>query len=325
MINSLQNYVHKIDLKRLFNRHGEIVVLFFFLVITASASALNPLFLTSANLTNVMRQAAALGVVAIGQTFVILVNGMDLSVGSVATVSGIIAAVMMNGQDEKAFPAILVSILVGTAIGFLIGLTVTKLNIPDFVVTLAFSSIVNGLMFVFTEGREVGAISPNIMSFGLKDYFGIPTTFLIYLVFVAISYVFLRYTRLGRHIYAVGGNKTSARLTGIDVDRVKIFAYMTSGLMASISGLILLTRLAVGYPLAGKDLQLDSVIAVVIGGTSLKGGRGSIIGTLIGAFILCELNNVLNLLGISAFAQIVFKGLIIILVVVMRALGEKKN
>jgi len=319
MINTLR----KFDFKRLFNRHGEVVVLFFFIVITATASIFNPLFLKPLNITNVMRQAAALGAVAIGQAFVILVHGIDLTVGSVATATGIIAAVLMNGQDEKMLPGILLSLLAAIIIGFLVGFAVTKLKLPDFIVTLAFSSMVNGLMFVYTDGREVGAISPNLFAFGLKNFYRIPTAFILCLVIVIIAYFFFRYTRLGRHMYGVGGNAISARLTGINVDKVKIFAYSVSGFMAGISGLILLTRLGVGYPLAGRELQMDSIVAVVIGGTSMSGGRGNILGTFIGAFVISELNNVLNLLGISAFAQIVFKGLIIVLVVIMRAFGDR--
>lgn len=321
MLNILRNNFQYT--RRAIVRHGEIVTLLFFVVLLIFSSIVSPLFLKPNNISNVMRQAAALGIVAIGQTFVILVNGIDLSVGSIATVSGIIAAVLMNGQNERVLPVLLISLCAGAAIGFVSGFFITKFKLPDFIVTLSVLSIVNGFMFLYTKGREVGIVSSNFMSFGSSDVLKIPVTFLICLGITAIAYVVLRFTRLGRHFYAVGGNRVSARLSGINVNRIRILAYVISGFMAALSGLVLLSRIGVGYPLAGADLNLDSIVSVVIGGTALSGGRGSIVGTLFGILILSILNNIFNLIGISAFAQIVFKGIIIVMVVVLRALGEK--
>lgn len=325
MIRNMQNSLKKINFQRLFFRHGEIVVFVFFMAISVLVSFLKPVFLSSLNMTNLMRQAAALGMVAIGQTFVILVNGIDLSVGATASISGVMAAVLMSGQDEMALPAILASLLTGIFIGFINGLITTKMNLPDFIVTLAVSSFFNGFLLVYAGGKEVGAISPSFMNLGLKNVLIFPTSFILCVAFILIAYFFLRYSRLGRHMYAVGGNKISARLSGININLTKTFAYMVSGFTAAVSGLILLTRLAVGYPLAGRELQLDSIVAVVIGGTSLKGGRGSILGAFVGAFVLSELNNVLNLLKINPYTQVAFKGLIIITVVVIRAFGEREK
>ena len=323
MINSLQGVFQKKKMERLFSRHGEIVVFIFLILMMIVASQLSDLFLKPANLSNILRQAAPLGVVAIGQTIVILIFGIDLSVSSVATVASVIAAVMMMGDNEKILPAIAVALGVGIFIGFVNGFLVTKFKLPDFIVTLATWSIVNGLMFVYTQGREVGSVAMDYMLIGSKSFGPFPLTMLIWFSLTALMVFFLRSTRMGRHLFAVGGNAESARLSGINIARVKITAYIISGFLAAMGGLVLLSRLGVGYPLAGRELQLDSIAAVVIGGTSLFGGKGSVLGTLAGVFIISALNNIFNLTGVSAFAQLVLKGLIIIIVVALRARGEK--
>jgi len=323
MIINLKQKIQGFDFHKLFVRHGEIVIFIFFIISTMVISFLNPVFLNPLNLTNLMRQAAALGMIAIGQMIVILVNGIDLSVGMIASISGVMTAVIIGGQQELALPAIIAGLLIGVFIGFLNGFIITKFNLPEFIVTLAIASFFNGLLLVYTGGREVGKISPGLMAFGLKNVLIFPTSFIICIIFIIVTYIFLRYTRIGRHMYAVGGNKVSARLSGINVNLTKTVAYMISGFTAAAGGLILLTRLGVGYPLAGRELQLDSVVAVVIGGTSLKGGRGSILGAFAGAIVLSQINNVLNLFRINPYTQVAFKGLIIILVVVLRAFSER--
>ena len=306
-------------------RHGEIISFLFLVLLFVIASLVSPLFLKPNNLTNVMRQAAALSVVAIGQTFVLLIAGIDLSVGNIATVSGIISAVMMNGKSELIIPAILLSLLTGVLIGLFNGFVITRFKLPDFIVTLAMLSIIDGFMFLYTEGNEVGLVASGFMQFDSSTFLKLPFTFLLSLGITGLAYVFLQYTRLGRNIYAVGGNRDSARLSGININKVRMMVYGISGFMAALSGLVLLSRIGIGYPLAGADLNIDSIVAVVIGGTALRGGRGNIIGTLFGVLILSILNNFFNLIGVSAFAQIVLKGVIIVSVVILRALAEKSS
>ena len=306
-------------------RHGEIISFLFLVLLFVIASLVSPLFLKPNNLTNVMRQAAALSVVAIGQTFVLLIAGIDLSVGNIATVSGIISAVMMNGKSELIIPAILLSLLTGVLIGLFNGFVITRFKLPDFIVTLAMLSIIDGFMFLYTEGNEVGLVASGFMQFDSSTFLKLPVTFLLSLGITGLAYVFLQYTRLGRNIYAVGGNRDSARLSGININKVRMMVYGISGFMAALSGLVLLSRIGIGYPLAGADLNIDSIVAVVIGGTALRGGRGNIIGTLFGVLILSILNNFFNLIGVSAFAQIVLKGVIIVSVVILRALAEKSS
>jgi ribose transport system permease protein len=323
MIDSLrQNFL---SIRRAIVRHGEIISFLFLVLLFIFASLVSPLFLRPNNLANVMSQAAALSVVAIGQTFVLLIAGIDLSVGVIATVSAIISAVMMNGKSELIIPALLLSLLTGVLIGLFNGFVITKFKLPDFIVTLAMMSVINGIMFLYTEGREVGLVASKFMQFGSSNLLKLPVTFLISLGITGLAYVFLQYTRLGRNIYAVGGNRVSARLSGININKVRIMVYGVSGFMAALSGLVLLSRIGIGYPLAGAELNMDSIVAVVIGGTALRGGRGNIIGTLFGVLILSILNNFFNLIDVSAFAQIVLKGVIIVSVVILRALGEKAS
>jgi len=323
MIDSLRN--NFLSVRRATVRHGEIISFLFLVLLFVIASLVSPLFLKPNNLTNVMRQAAALSVVAIGQTFVLLIAGIDLSVGNIATVSGIISAVMMNGKSELIIPAILLSLLTGVLIGLFNGFVITRFKLPDFIVTLAMLSIIDGFMFLYTEGNEVGLVASGFMQFDSSTFLKLPVTFLLSLGITGLAYVFLQYTRLGRNIYAVGGNRDSARLSGININKVRMMVYGISGFMAALSGLVLLSRIGIGYPLAGADLNIDSIVAVVIGGTALRGGRGNIIGTLFGVLILSILNNFFNLIGVSAFAQIVLKGVIIVSVVILRALAEKSS
>lgn len=285
---------------------------------------MSPVFLTGRNISNVLRQASTLGIVSVGQTIVILAYGIDLSVGAVATFANCLSAGLMQGRAEMVLPATLFALGVGVVIGLFNGLLVTKLGLADFIATLATMSVVNGLMFVYTKGREVGAATRSFMWLSAGDIGPLPTSLVVWAIIAAAAAVFLRYTRTGRHIYAVGGNAEVARLSGINVTLIKTLAYLISGFLAAMTGIVLLARLGIGYPLAGREFQLDSIASVVIGGTSLFGGRGGVAGTIAGVLIVSVLNNIFNLVGVSAFAQLVIKGLVIIAVVVVRARGERR-
>lgn len=320
---SLKESVRRANLSRILERHGEIVVFLLLVVMSAGTAMAEPLFLSGRNISNVLRQASALGIVSIGQTIAILSFGIDLSVSSVATMAGVLCASLMQGRPEMVVPAVLIALGFGLAIGLLNGLLVTKFGLADFIVTLATWSIVNGVMFVYTEGREVGSVTRGFMFLSEGNVGPFPMSLIVWVVAAIAAFVFLRYTRLGRHIFAVGGNMEIARLSGIHVNLVKTLVYAISGFLAAVAGLVLLARLGVGYPLAGREFQLDSIAAVVIGGTSLFGGRGGVVGTIAGVLIVSALNNIFNLVGVSAFAQHVLKGLVIIIVVVIRARGDR--
>jgi ribose/xylose/arabinose/galactoside ABC-type transport system permease subunit len=320
----IQSMLKQANLGRTLMRHGEILVFFLLFVMAGAATILSPLFLTEANISNVLRQAAPLGIVSIGQTIAILTFGIDLSVSSVATFASIIAAVVMAGRPDMIFPAILLALSFGIIVGLINGLLITKFGLADFIVTLATWSLIDGIMFVLSEGREVGSVASVFMKLSGRDIGPFPISVIVWAILVLGAVIFLKYTRTGHYIYAVGGNAEVAHLSGINVDLVKTLAYTISGLLAATGGLILLARLGVGYPLAGREFQLDSIAAVVIGGTSLFGGRGGVLGTVAGVLIVGSLNNIFNLVGVSAFAQLVLKGLVIILVVVVRAKGERE-
>lgn len=315
--------MRRANIAQILSRHGEIPIFVLLFVMSAITATIAPVFLSGRNISNVLRQASALGIVSVGQTIAILSFGIDLSVSSVATMAGVLCASIMQGRPEMAIPAILAGLGVGLVVGLLNGLLVTKFGLADFIVTLATWSLVDGLMFVYSEGREVGSVTRGFMFLSEGNIGPLPMSLVVWVSTAIAAIVFLRYTRSGRHIYAVGGNAEVARLSGINVGLTKIVVYTISGLLAAAAGLVLLARLGVGYPLAGREFQLDSIAAVVIGGTSLFGGRGGVVGTIAGVLIVSALNNIFNLVGVSAFAQLVLKGLVIIVVVVVSVLGER--
>lgn len=259
-------------------------------------------FLTGSNLTNVLRQNAFPAIIAAGMTFVILTGGIDLSVGSVVGLSGVLCAdAMVHGWSLPA--AIALGILVGLLTGALNGLVVTRIGVPPFIVTLATMLIVRGAAFKYTDARTIA---------GLPAGFGsISQGIIMALVMMAIyaaAWVMLMRTPFGRHVYATGGNRDAAWLSGVRVDRVLLQVYLICGAGAGVAGVLVASRLNAGYPRAGELYELDAIAAVVVGGTSLYGGRGSIWGTLAGAFFIGILNNGLNLYNVSPYDQMIVKG-----------------
>ena len=287
-------------------------IILIFLMIIIIASCLSPLFLKLNNLKNIGFQAAPLGILSIGQTIVLLTAGIDLSVDTVMTSTVVFAAGFMQGEPTRLIPSIFLVLVMGIIIGLLNGNIITKFNVPDFVTTLGMRNIVIGLYMLYCGTREVGLASPFLMKIGSSTLGILPIPFLIFITIAIFVSFFLRSTTTGRGIYAVGGNADGAIVVGINIKRIKITAYALSGILSSFAGLILVARMGVGYPQAGEGFLLDSVAASVIGGTSLFGGRGKVWGTVIGALILAILNNLFNLLGISPFLQIIFKGIIVI-------------
>ncbi len=264
-------------------------------------------FFTAANLTNVLRQNTFIAILAAGMTFVILTGGIDLSVGSVVALSGVVCAGLLAGGSGLVV-AIGAGLLVGLAAGVVNGISVTALRIPAFVVTLAMMLVVRGLAFKYTDARTIT---------GLPDGFGVLSggtvaSVLMIAVFV-LSWLVLTRTAFGRHVFAVGGNLQAAWLAGVRVARVQFAVFALCGLTAGLAGVLVASRLNAGYPRAGEYYELDAIAAVVVGGTSLFGGRGSIWGTLAGAFFIGVLNNALNLFHVSTYDQLVVKGGVLLL------------
>ncbi|KOP30115.1 ribose ABC transporter permease [Exiguobacterium acetylicum] len=279
-------------------------------------SIMEPDFLTLNNLFNILRQVSINALIAFGMTFVILTGGIDLSVGSIlALSSAFVAGLMTDGMS--ALIAVLAGLIVGAVMGALNGMVISLGKVAPFIATLATMTIFRGLTLVYTDGKPITGLSQGgwFELFGRGYFWIFPVPVLTMLLAFAVLYFILKKTTFGRYTYAIGGNEEAAKLMGIQVNKVKIMIYSLSGLMAALAGIILTSRLNSAQPTAGTSYELDAIAAVVLGGTSLSGGRGWIVGTLIGALIIGTLNNGLNLLGVSSFFQLVVKGLVILFAV----------
>lgn len=289
-----------------------------FALLTIILSILSPNFLSLDNILNILRQVSINALIAFGMTFVILTGGIDLSVGSMlALAAALTAGFMASGMDPIL--AMLLGLLAGALMGALNGFVITKGKVAPFIATLATMTIFRGLALVYTEGRPITGLSKDL-SFELMGrgyFFGIPVPVIWMLISYAILYFILKKTTFGRRVYAIGGNEEASILSGIKVDRVKIWVYSITGLLSALAGIILTSRLNSAQPTAGTAYELDAIAAVVLGGTSLSGGRGWIFGTLVGALIIGVLNNGLNLLDVSSFYQQVVKGGVILLAVIL--------
>ena len=294
-------------------------------------------FLTAGNLTNVLRQITYNAILAIGQTFVIITGGIDLSVGSLIELSGVVMALFANatGLDGVALviATLLVGVLVGGFAGFVNAVPVVRLNLPPFITTLAMMLMARGLAFKLSHGQPVALNTHAFDSIGTGYILsgvlaplhlpGIPIAVLWMLALVAIFAVLLTRTRFGRYVYALGGNEEAARLAGIDVARAKTIVYIISGACAAVAGMLLMARFSSGSPNTGIGNELQSIAAVVVGGTSLTGGRGSVVGTFAGALLIGVLNNVMNLLNIESYTQEIVLGAVILLAVIVDQLRRK--
>lgn len=293
------------------------------IILMIFVSILNPTFLQANNLMNLMRQLIINGFIALGMTFVILTGGIDLSVGStLALTSAIFAGLLQNGMNTGL--AILVAVGLGLILGLINGILITKGKLAPFIVTLATMTIFRGLTLVYTDGRPIAGPKDNFAFkfLGKGQFFGIPFQVILFILAFLILWIILNKTSLGRKIYAVGGNEKASFISGINIDKVKIWVYVISSLMAVLSGLVLTSRLNSAQPTAGAAYEMDAIAAVVLGGTSMTGGSGSLTGTLIGILILGVLNNGLNLLGVSSFYQQIVKGIVILIAVLI---DRKRN
>ncbi|UEX90255.1 ABC transporter permease subunit [Staphylococcus ratti] len=281
-------------------------------------SVLNPAFLDLSNLLNLLRQVSINGLIAFGMTFVILTGGIDLSVGSILALSSAFIALMITSGIDPII-AIIIGVLAGAVLGMLNGLFVAKGNMAPFIVTLATMTIFRGITLVITDGNPITNLGDSYLFqlFGKGYLLAIPVPAVTMTIVFIVLFIILHKTTFGRHTYAIGGNEVAAKISGIKVNRVKILIYGISGFMAALAGAILTSRLNSAQPTAGTAYELDAIAAVVLGGTSLTGGKGRIVGTLIGVLIIGVLNNGLNLLGVSAFYQQVVKGVVILIAVLI--------
>lgn len=289
-----------------------------FIILVVIVSILNPSFLEPLNILNLLRQVAINALIAFGMTFVILTGGIDLSVGAIlALSSALTAGMMVSGIDPIL--AVIIGCILGGLMGTVNGLFITKGKMAPFIATLATMTIFRGLTLVYTGGNPITGLGDNYLFqlFGRGYFLGIPVPAITMILTFVVLFIVLHKTPFGRKTYAIGGNEKAALISGIKVPNVKIMIYSLSGMLAALAGAILTSRLNSAQPTAGTSYELDAIAAVVLGGTSLSGGKGRIFGTLIGALIIGTLNNGLNLLGVSSFYQMVVKGIVILIAVLL--------
>lgn len=318
----MSSMARRINPRELISRSGPLGGL---ILLGVVMTILSPYFLTFDNVFNVGTQIAVVAILALGQTFVIVSGGIDLSVGSVLGLSGIVFGWATVVANQPLPVALALGLGAGAVAGLTNGLLITLGNLPPFIATLAMLSAARGLALVISGGQPLNPIPDAIQTLGSGDLFGfIPLPVILMLIMWALTIGILRSTYAGRCMYAIGGNEEASRLSGINVSRQKLFIYTLSGFFAAIAGVLLAARLASAQPQAGFTFELDAIAAVVIGGASLAGGVGTASGTLVGALILGVLRNGLNLLNVSAFWQQVVIGVVIALAVMTDTLRRRK-
>ncbi|PKQ22098.1 MAG: sugar ABC transporter permease [Actinobacteria bacterium HGW-Actinobacteria-5] len=289
-------------------------------------------FLQPQNLINVIRQVSAIAIIATGMTFVIIINGIDLSVGSIVAVSAVVSAslaqmpdasvIMYPGLQLPVFVAILAGLAVGALLGLVNGALVAGFNIAPFIATLGMMTAARGLALIYSGGRPISKLNPAFNWIGQGDLLWIPVPIWILATVAVAAHVVLNFTRFGRHTYALGGNEQAARVSGISLNKLKIGIFALSGLLAGLAGMLLAARIGSGNPQLGTGIELDAIASTVIGGTSFNGGIGTIWGAVVGALIIGVINNGMDLINISPFMQQVVKGVIIVLAIII---DERKN
>lgn len=292
------------------------------------ASVASPsIFPTFTNVANILRQVSVVGVVSIGMTIVLLIGGIDLSVTSTMAIASCVLARMSEtfmdaGNPDGVWWIVMMIMGIGLLIGFVNGVMIVFRNVEPFIVTLGMMQVLKGINYIYTQGAPGGTVTPFWKAFGSESLFGaIPYPIILFAILMVIFSIVLHKTIYGRHLYAIGSNREAARLSGIKVNRNKIIAYMLCGLTAAIAGIMLAARVRVGEPNGSAGYDLDSIAAVVIGGTSMAGGTGTLLGTLAGVLIMAVMNNMLNIVGADPYLQIVIKGLIVLVAVLI----QRKN
>ncbi|HWS54169.1 MAG TPA: ABC transporter permease [Pyrinomonadaceae bacterium] len=306
-------------------RVAEYVIVVAIVAESAVFAAIAPQFLSVPNLVNVALSIAITGILAVGMTMVILTGGIDLSVGSVVALAGVAAAMLAGDGGWGVAAGAGAAVGIGLAVGLFNGVVVARFNVPPFVTTLAMLTICRGLAFVVTGGRSVGNLPEGFGFVGKERVLGVPLPVLLMVLVFAAGWFLLRHTVFGRYVYAVGGNREAAFLAGVNTKLVTALVYVINGLLVGLAGFVLASRLGAGVPNAGIQYELDVIAAVVVGGTSLTGGRGSVIGTFWGAVFIGVLNNGLNLHGVDPYMQKIALGVVLLLAVLADQLGKSRG
>lgn len=305
---------------------GILVMFIGALAIMTNGNSIQPI-----NMINVVRQVSAIGIIAVGMTFVIITLGIDLSVGAILALAAVTASSLaQNTSETMKYPnlhlpvvlAVLGGLAVGSAAGFVNGVLISKFRIAPFIATLGMMSVARGLAYIYSGGRPISNLKDSYNFIGQGDLFGLPVPVFLFLGVAAVAHFLLNYTRFGRYVYAIGGNEVAARVSGIRIPRLTLLIYTMIGFLAGLSGVLLSARIGSGNPELGLGIELDAITATIIGGTSFKGGIGTIWGTIIGALLIGIINNGLDLLNVSPFMQMVVKGSIIVIAIII---DERKN
>ncbi|AZO73722.1 MULTISPECIES: ABC transporter permease [unclassified Mesorhizobium] len=308
--------------KRNFNALFGLTLLGLLLLMWIVLALATPSFATALNITNLLRQGSLIAILAVGQTFVIITGGIDLSVGAVVGFTTVIVALLINA-GWPIWAAVLITLLTGVAIGLFHGFGIVKMGLPPFIITLATMTSLRGIGLLMTNGNSISINSDPFQAFSRGSLLGIPYLFWMVILVAIPSYVFLHHTRWGRYLFSVGSNAEAARLSGVNVPRTIFMAYILSGLLAAFVGVLLASRIGIGNPTQGDTYELQAIASSVIGGTSLFGAIGSVHGPLIGSFILSTINNGANLLNVNTFWQRVITGVLIIVIVYFDGLRRR--
>ncbi|MBN2810397.1 MAG: ABC transporter permease [Spirochaetales bacterium] len=292
-------------------------------LMSLALSLVTPSFLRYANIMNVLRQVSSNGILAFGMTFAIIIGGIDLSVGSVLALGGTLAAGLIVNNGVPVPAAIAIGCALGGGVGFLNGFVISRTGIPPFIVTLATMQIARGAAYVYTNGEPIRTTDPAFIALGTGSLGPIPLPVIYMLVIFGVLVVLLNRTRFGRYVYAIGGNKDAALYSGIDGKMIIVAVHSIIGLLAAFAGVVLCSRMYSGQPTIGVGFEMDAIAAVVLGGTSMSGGIGTLGGTFIGMLIIGVLNNGLNLMNINSFWQLILKGCVILLAVYIDVLKRK--
>jgi inositol transport system permease protein len=306
-----------------------LILVILVVVIALLTAATGGKFLQPQNLINVVRQMTPIAILAIGLTVVIISTGIDLSVGSIIALAAVVSTslaqqpdatnLMYPGLQLPVVAPVLAGLAVGAACGLVNGFLISVFRIPPFIATLGMMTAARGLALIYSNGRPISKLTPEFNFFGQGEPFGIPVPIILLAIVAILAHVMLNSTRFGRHVYALGGNEQAARVSGINIGRVKLGIYVFSGLLAGLAGMILAGRIGSGNPTLGTGYELDAIASAVIGGTSFTGGIGTVWGTIVGALLIGSLNTGLDLLNVSNFWQQVAKGVIIVLAIIIDA------
>jgi ribose transport system permease protein len=309
--------------KRNYNALFGLTLLALLVLLWVILSVATSSFASANNISNLLRQGSMIAILAVGQTFVIITGGIDLSVGAVVGFSTVIAAMLINA-GVPVFAAILITLLVGVAIGLFHGFGIVKMGLPPFIITLATLTSLRGIGLLMTNGNSISINNDAFQEFSRNSFVGVPNLFWMVILVGIPAYIFLHHSRWGRYLFSVGSNAEASRLSGVNVQRTIYMAYTLSGLCAAFVGVLLASRIGIGNPTQAEGWELQAIASSVIGGTSLFGAVGSVHGPLLGAFILATINNGANLLNLNSFWQRIITGVLIIVIVYFDQLRRRR-